>query len=69
MSAAADKAGAVPQGRTGHIGRKAAQASYNADYENTEENITAYWMRLVMFVFVFALLAMITLEFIDKDKR
>ena len=39
------------------------------NFENTEENITAYWMRLVMFVFLFALLAMITLEFIDKDKR
>ena len=52
-----------------YIEQNAAQASYNADYENTEENITAYWMRLVMFVFVFALLAMITLEFIDKDKR
>ena len=52
-----------------YIEQNAAQASYNADYENTKENITAYWMRLVMFVFVFALLAMITLEFIDKDKR
>ena len=52
-----------------YIEQNAAQASYNADYENTKDNITAYWMRLVMFVFVFALLAMITLEFIDKDKR
>ncbi|MBR2259426.1 MAG: hypothetical protein IJ899_19250 [Blautia sp.] len=48
---------------------KAAEASYVADYDNTKDNISAYWMRLVMFVIVFGLLAMITLEFIDKDKR
>ena len=52
-----------------YIEQNAAQASYNADYENTKDNITAYWMRLIMFIFLFALLAMITLEFIDKDKR
>ena len=29
----------------------------------------AYWMNLLLFVFVFSALATITLEFIDKDKR
>ena len=48
---------------------KAAAVSYTEDYECTEENIGAYWMQLLMFVFVFALFSMITLEFIDKDKR
>ena len=51
------------------IESNAAQASYNADYESTKENIADYWLRLVMFVFLFALLSVITLEFIDKDKR
>ena len=37
--------------------------------DGTVENITAYWLRLAAFVVVFALLSMITLEFIDKDKR
>ena len=48
---------------------KAAAASYNADYEYTSENVIAYWMHLTLFIFVFALLATVTLEFIDKDKR
>lgn len=48
---------------------KAAAVNYNPDYDCTEENITAYWLRLATFVVVFALLSMITLEFIDKDKR
>ena len=49
--------------------QKAAAASYNADYENTEANITKYWLSLALFAFVFAVLATVTLEFIDKDKR
>jgi len=48
---------------------KAAAASYVADYERTGTNVVSYWMHLVMFILVFALLATITLEFIDKDKR
>ena len=35
----------------------------------TEENVVDYWMSLLQFVLAFALLATITLEFIDKDKR
>ncbi len=48
---------------------KAAAVSYNPDYDCTEKNITSYWLQLFMFVIAFALLSMITLEFIDKDKR
>ena len=48
---------------------KAAAASYKAEYECTSENVTGYWWDLFVFVLAFALLAMITLEFIDKDKR
>ena len=48
---------------------KAARASYTEDYEYTAVNVIDYWLSLVMFVFAFAILATITLEFIDKDKR
>ena len=48
---------------------KAAAASYVKDYEYELENIVDYWFDLIVFVLAFALLAMITLEFIDKDKR
>ena len=48
---------------------KAAAVSYNPDYDCTVRNIMDYWGRLVLFVLVFALLAMVTLEFIDKDRR
>ena len=48
---------------------KAAAASYNPDYENTSENVIGYWLHLAVFILAFSLLATITLEFIDKDKR
>ncbi len=53
----------------GTIEQKAAEASYVAAYEHTGKNIRGYWVRLAGFAFLFALLSMITLEFIDKDKR
>ena len=48
---------------------KAAAVSYNPDYDCIVRNIMDYWGRLVLFVLVFALLAIVTLEFIDKDRR
>ena len=48
---------------------KAAAASYKAEYEYNEENVRGYWLNLLLFILAFALLATITLEFIDKDKR
>ena len=48
---------------------KAAATSYKADYEFTLDNVVDYWAQLLLFVLAFALLATITLEFIDKDKR
>ncbi|MBQ6322527.1 MAG: ABC transporter permease [Lachnospiraceae bacterium] len=52
-----------------YLEQNAAAASYNPAYENTRANILQYWWHLARFIIVFALLAMITLEFIDKDKR
>ncbi len=52
-----------------YINDKAAAGSYNAAYEYSRDNIIGYWIHLLIFILVFALLACITLEFIDKDKR
>lgn len=49
--------------------QKAAEASYEPDYELTKSNVILYWMHLLAFVAAFALLSTVTLEFIDKDKR
>ena len=48
---------------------RAAAASYTPDYEYNPGNVLDYWLQLLMFIFAFAALATITLEFIDKDKR
>lgn len=41
----------------------------NEKYEWTKDNITGCWWRLLLFIVVFALLSMISLKRIDKDKR
>ena len=38
-------------------------------YESTVENVVNYWIRLFLFVLVFALFSVVSLEFIDKDRR
>ena len=45
------------------------QVSKKADYESIKESIMRYWMRLALFMIVFTALAVISLEFVDKDKR
>ena len=51
------------------IDEKASEAMYEPDYAYTSENILANWLHILIFVIVFALASIITLEFIDKDKR
>lgn len=51
------------------IEKKASEALYEPDYAFTRENILKNWLHLAVFVGVFALLSILTLEFIDKDKR
>ncbi len=51
------------------VEEKAAATSYKPEYELTTKNVTAYWLHIGAFILGFALLATITLEFIDKDKR
>lgn len=51
------------------IDEKASEAMYEPDYADTSENILHNWIHILIFIVVFALLSVITLEFIDKDKR
>ena len=46
-----------------------AEKMYNADYAFTRENILHNWFHIGIFIVVFAVLSVITLEFVDKDKR
>ena len=52
-----------------YIQRRAMEASFTEEYSNTRENILSNWMTLVSFALLYALLATVTLEFIDHDKR
>ena len=47
----------------------AAEVNYKASYELSRTNVFDYWTKIIGFALLFALLATITLEFIDKDKR
>ena len=51
------------------IESEASGKLYNPDYAYTTGNIIRNWIHLLIFIVVFALLSIITLEFIDKDKR
>ena len=51
------------------VQQAATAANYNPAYEHSQENITSCWLSLLLMTVVCALLATITLEFIDKDKR
>jgi hypothetical protein len=52
-----------------YINKSASEASFKEDYVPSDDNIMDYWFRIFAFVVLFAALATITLEFIDKDKR
>jgi hypothetical protein len=47
----------------------ASEAMYDPDYSYTAGNILHNWIHILIFILVFALLSVVTLEFIDKDKR
>ena len=49
--------------------KTAAAGRIKAAYDNTRTNVALYWLRLVGFSLFFSCMSVITLEFIDKDKR
>ena len=44
-------------------------ATSKPEFESTEENVTRNWLMLALFAAVFAMLATLALELIDRDKR
>ena len=52
-----------------NIRKTASESMYDPAYENTGSNIIGNWLHILIFVLVFAVLSIITLEFVDKDKR
>ena len=51
------------------IQEKTAAAAHKDEYEKTPEKIVGNWLMLCLFIALFAVLAMVVLELIDKDKR
>ena len=49
--------------------QQVAKANRKPEYNHTKENVWGYWSRIILHALIYAALAMITLEFIDKDKR
>ena len=51
------------------IEQKSAAAAQTAAYEYSKINVAFYWISLILYAAVFALLSAVSLKFIDKDKR
>ncbi len=51
------------------VQEKTAAAAHKPEYERTAGNIAQNWVMLALFIIIFAFLATIVLEMIDKDKR
>ena len=46
-----------------------AQSNRKPFYEHSRDNVLNYWIPMFLFIGVFAILSVIFLEFVDKDKR
>ena len=51
------------------VKQKTAAAARKEEYNHTQWNLVDNWAMLLLFIFVFAALATLALELIDKDKR
>ena len=51
------------------IEQKATEALYDPAYAYAKENILKNWLHILIFIAAFSALSVVTLEFIDKDKR
>ncbi len=49
--------------------QKMGEMSANSEYESTAENVEGCWIMLVFFVILFAVLSILALRRIDRDKR
>lgn len=57
------------QGMRDTILKKLGEASQRSDFASTANNLATCWSYLVIFTMVFALVAVVFLEYIDRDKR
>ncbi len=48
---------------------KMGQLSQNLEYETSADNITTLWIVMLIFAFIFSLVALLSLSTLDKDKR
>ena len=51
------------------VAARSALAGRKGTYENTSENILGCWFTLLFYAMMYVALAIISLEFVDKDKR
>ena len=51
------------------INEQAAKSNFKPEYKRTNENVRLRWEFLGLFAIGFAMLAVISLEFVDKDRR
>ena len=51
------------------VAERSSQAGKNGEYESTRENVLGCWMTLIFYALMYAVLAIVSLEFVDKDKR
>ena len=51
------------------ITERSTQAGYDPRYEHSVDNVVSCWMIVGFYAFLYAFLALIALEFVDKDKR
>ena len=56
-------------GQLEEILARSGEAMQEAAYTMSKANIYSCWAHLVMFAFIFAVLSIIVLEFIDNDRR
>ena len=57
------------QGMRDTILQKLGETNARADFTATVDNLTSGWMHLMFFAFLYAMITILFLEFIDKDSR
>ncbi len=57
------------QGMRDEVLKKLGEANQRADFAATAENLLSCWGHLILFIVVFAVVTVVFLEFIDRDRR
>ena len=51
------------------IAKKCGELSYNANYASTADTVGTCYLNITLMIVFFAVMSVISLEFIDRDKR